>query len=90
MVTNALGERLWTAENSETTKIWIYSGTTLFYQPEGRKRLPMRQEREKGRQIHCYAPSQSLASHRIYIETSPLGWWTLKSRPREERELAHL
>lgn len=23
-------------------------------------------------------------------ETSPLGWWTLKPRPKEERELAHL
>lgn len=26
----------------------------------------------------------------IYNETSPLGWWTLKPRPKEERELAHL
>ncbi|KAJ6964396.1 hypothetical protein NC652_002616 [Populus alba x Populus x berolinensis] len=26
----------------------------------------------------------------VYNETSPLGWWTLKPRPREERELAHL
>ncbi|GAB2274442.1 hypothetical protein Dimus_009212 [Dionaea muscipula] len=25
-----------------------------------------------------------------YNETSPLGWWTLKPRPKEERELAHL
>ncbi|EFH56362.1 predicted protein [Arabidopsis lyrata subsp. lyrata] len=60
MVTNALGERLWTAENSETTKIWIYSGTTLFYQPEGRKRLPMRQEREKGRQTVAPSPDTFL------------------------------
>ncbi|CAN7140256.1 hypothetical protein BRARA_J01274 [Brassica rapa] len=26
----------------------------------------------------------------LYNETSPLGWWTLKPRPKEERELAHL
>ncbi|KAL5742885.1 hypothetical protein ACOSP7_029617 [Xanthoceras sorbifolium] len=26
----------------------------------------------------------------IYNETSPLGWWTLKPRPKEEREMAHL
>ncbi|KAJ4841990.1 hypothetical protein Tsubulata_005422 [Turnera subulata] len=26
----------------------------------------------------------------VYNETSPLGWWTLKPRPKEERELAHL
>ncbi|KNA19468.1 hypothetical protein SOVF_061390 [Spinacia oleracea] len=26
----------------------------------------------------------------IYNETSPLGWWTLKPRPKEEKELAHL
>ncbi|GAB2214784.1 hypothetical protein Droror1_Dr00019147 [Drosera rotundifolia] len=25
-----------------------------------------------------------------YNETSPLGWWTLKPRPKEEKELAHL
>ncbi|KAE8732346.1 hypothetical protein F3Y22_tig00002237pilonHSYRG01878 [Hibiscus syriacus] len=25
-----------------------------------------------------------------YNETSPLGWWTLKPRPKEERELARL
>ncbi|CAF2332451.1 unnamed protein product [Brassica napus] len=25
----------------------------------------------------------------LYNETSPLGWWTLKPRPKEERELAH-
>ncbi|KAL7174281.1 hypothetical protein ACSBR2_033524 [Camellia fascicularis] len=25
-----------------------------------------------------------------YNETSPLGWWTLKPKPKEERELAHL
>ncbi|KAL6979117.1 hypothetical protein U1Q18_020781 [Sarracenia purpurea var. burkii] len=26
----------------------------------------------------------------LYNETSPLGWWTLKPRPKEEREMAHL
>ncbi|KAL5580820.1 hypothetical protein UlMin_013262 [Ulmus minor] len=26
----------------------------------------------------------------LYNETSPLGWWTLKPRPKEEKELAHL
>lgn len=26
----------------------------------------------------------------IYNETSPLGWWTLKPKPKEEKELAHL
>ena len=26
----------------------------------------------------------------LYNETSPLGWWTLKPRPKEEWELAHL
>ncbi|CAH9094331.1 unnamed protein product [Cuscuta europaea] len=26
----------------------------------------------------------------LYNETSPLGWWTLKPKPKEERELAHL
>lgn len=26
----------------------------------------------------------------VYNETSPLGWWTLKPMPKEERELAHL
>ncbi|KAL9235353.1 hypothetical protein vseg_010116 [Gypsophila vaccaria] len=26
----------------------------------------------------------------LYNETSPLGWWTLMPRPKEERELAHL
>ena len=26
----------------------------------------------------------------VYNETSPLGWWTLKPKPKEERELAHL
>ncbi|XWS71608.1 hypothetical protein CRYUN_Cryun03dG0152500 [Craigia yunnanensis] len=26
----------------------------------------------------------------LYNETSPLGWWTLKPRPKEERELANL
>lgn len=26
----------------------------------------------------------------VYNETSPLGWWTLKPRPKEEKELAHL
>ncbi|XVF05385.1 hypothetical protein REPUB_Repub05bG0167300 [Reevesia pubescens] len=26
----------------------------------------------------------------LYNETSPLGWWILKPRPKEERELAHL
>ncbi|CAN8301369.1 unnamed protein product [Cochlearia groenlandica] len=26
----------------------------------------------------------------VYNETSPLGWWTLKPRPKEEREMAHL
>ncbi|KAM0999301.1 hypothetical protein FF1_006018 [Malus domestica] len=26
----------------------------------------------------------------LYNEKSPLGWWTLKPRPKEERELAHL
>ncbi|KAI3987459.1 hypothetical protein C5167_040494 [Papaver somniferum] len=25
-----------------------------------------------------------------YNETSPLGWWTLMPRPKEEREMAHL
>ncbi|EXB31955.1 hypothetical protein L484_013587 [Morus notabilis] len=25
-----------------------------------------------------------------YNETSPLGWWTLKPKPKEEKELAHL
>lgn len=26
----------------------------------------------------------------LYNETSPLGWWTLKPKPKEEKELAHL
>ncbi|KAG4963848.1 hypothetical protein JHK82_040526 [Glycine max] len=26
----------------------------------------------------------------VYNETSPLGWWTLKPKPKEELELAHL
>ncbi|KAG2633609.1 hypothetical protein PVAP13_2NG362300 [Panicum virgatum] len=26
----------------------------------------------------------------IWNETSPLGWWTLKPRPKEEKEMAHL
>ncbi|KAK4276024.1 hypothetical protein QN277_019021 [Acacia crassicarpa] len=26
----------------------------------------------------------------VYNETSPLGWWNLLPRPKEERELAHL
>ncbi|XP_031478749.1 uncharacterized protein LOC116249689 [Nymphaea colorata] len=26
----------------------------------------------------------------LWNETSPLGWWTLKPRPKEEKELAHL
>lgn len=26
----------------------------------------------------------------LYNETSPLGWWTLKPRPKEEKEMAHL
>ncbi|XP_068669335.1 uncharacterized protein [Aristolochia californica] len=26
----------------------------------------------------------------LWNETSPLGWWTLKPRPKEEREMAHL
>ncbi|BBH04692.1 hypothetical protein Prudu_015895, partial [Prunus dulcis] len=26
----------------------------------------------------------------LYNEKSPLGWWTLKPKPKEERELAHL
>lgn len=26
----------------------------------------------------------------LYNETSPLGWWTLKPMPKEEREMAHL
>ncbi|GMG98300.1 hypothetical protein Nepgr_000140 [Nepenthes gracilis] len=26
----------------------------------------------------------------LYNETLPLGWWTLKPRPKDERELAHL
>ncbi|KAK6927062.1 hypothetical protein RJ641_008781 [Dillenia turbinata] len=26
----------------------------------------------------------------VWNETSPLGWWTLKPRPKEEKELAHL
>ncbi|EPS59447.1 hypothetical protein M569_15360 [Genlisea aurea] len=26
----------------------------------------------------------------LYNETSPLGWWTLKPVPKEEKELAHL
>lgn len=26
----------------------------------------------------------------LYNETSPLGWWNLKPRPKEEKELAHL
>lgn len=26
----------------------------------------------------------------VYNETSPLGWWTLKPKPKEEREMAHL
>ncbi|KAJ0021292.1 uncharacterized protein LOC116113221 [Pistacia vera] len=26
----------------------------------------------------------------VFNETSPLGWWTLKPRPKEEKELAHL
>ncbi|KAG5238310.1 Homeobox prospero [Salix suchowensis] len=26
----------------------------------------------------------------VYNLTSPLGWWTLKPKPKEERELAHL
>ncbi|OIW04351.1 hypothetical protein TanjilG_32543 [Lupinus angustifolius] len=26
----------------------------------------------------------------LYNETSPLGWWTLKPKPKEEWELAHL
>ncbi|KAJ8900672.1 hypothetical protein K2173_025449 [Erythroxylum novogranatense] len=26
----------------------------------------------------------------LYNETSPLGWWTLKPMPKEEKELAHL
>ncbi|GLU02266.1 hypothetical protein SLE2022_195210 [Rubroshorea leprosula] len=26
----------------------------------------------------------------LYNEASPLGWWTLKPKPKEERELAHL
>ncbi|KAL5983123.1 hypothetical protein ACLOJK_017204 [Asimina triloba] len=26
----------------------------------------------------------------LWNETSPLGWWTLKPRPREEKEMAHL
>ncbi|XP_061347217.1 uncharacterized protein LOC133292775 [Gastrolobium bilobum] len=26
----------------------------------------------------------------LYNETSPLGWWSLKPRPKEELELAHL
>ncbi|KAK2381309.1 hypothetical protein QL285_068918 [Trifolium repens] len=26
----------------------------------------------------------------LYNEKSPLGWWTLKPMPKEERELAHL
>ncbi|XP_010262759.1 PREDICTED: uncharacterized protein LOC104601201 [Nelumbo nucifera] len=26
----------------------------------------------------------------LWNETSPLGWWTLKPRPKEEKEMAHL
>lgn len=26
----------------------------------------------------------------FWNETSPLGWWTLKPRPKEEKEMAHL
>ncbi|XP_077221179.1 homeobox prospero protein [Tasmannia lanceolata] len=26
----------------------------------------------------------------LYNETSPFGWWTLKPRPKEEKEMAHL
>ncbi|THG02767.1 hypothetical protein TEA_002787 [Camellia sinensis var. sinensis] len=26
----------------------------------------------------------------LYNKTSPLGWWTPKPKPKEERELAHL
>ncbi|KAK4855896.1 hypothetical protein QYF36_012057 [Acer negundo] len=26
----------------------------------------------------------------VYNETSPFGWWTLKPRPKEEKEMAHL
>ncbi|XP_043688437.1 uncharacterized protein LOC122639626 [Telopea speciosissima] len=26
----------------------------------------------------------------LYNETSPLGWWTLKPRPKEEKEMANL
>ncbi|KAL0436795.1 UNVERIFIED_CONTAM: hypothetical protein Sradi_0387400 [Sesamum radiatum] len=26
----------------------------------------------------------------LWNETSPLGWWTLKPKPKEEKELAHL
>ncbi|KAJ6809936.1 uncharacterized protein M6B38_387005 [Iris pallida] len=26
----------------------------------------------------------------LWNETSPLGWWTLKPRPKEETEMAHL
>ncbi|KAM7255932.1 hypothetical protein ACFE04_011673 [Oxalis oulophora] len=26
----------------------------------------------------------------LYNETSPLGWWSLQVRPKEEKELAHL
>ncbi|KAL3750566.1 hypothetical protein ACJRO7_011549 [Eucalyptus globulus] len=36
------------------------------------------------------ATSALMGAAWLYNETSPLGWWTLKPRPKEERELAHL
>ncbi|KAF3944035.1 hypothetical protein CMV_029461 [Castanea mollissima] len=82
----------------------MFSSTTVFFSPRFQlvksinaqkylKKIGLGKEdyyfwNQIGKALLCTCTLFGVAW--LYNETSPLGWWTLKPRPKEERELAHL